>query len=65
MGTRVMTYYLSQPNYWRINPELANLFKQVQDLLGNKNIPSALVIPTDKDPYITLAPNLPKPYAVS
>jgi hypothetical protein len=51
---------------WRINPELANLFRHVRDLLDNKYIPCALVIPTNTDPYITLAPNLPKPsYAAS
>ena len=66
MGTRVMRYLLSNLNYWNINPELADLFRHVQDLLDNKYIPCALVIPTNKDPYITLAPNLPKPsYAAS
>jgi hypothetical protein len=62
MGTRVMRYLLSNLNYWNINPELADLFRHVQDLLDNKYIPCALVIPTNKDPYITLAPNLPKPF---
>ena len=65
MGTRVMRYLLSSRNYWNINPELSVLFEEVRDLLDNKYIPCALVIPTDKDPYITLAPNLPKPYADS
>lgn len=65
MGTRVMRYLLGNLNYWNINPELGVLFEEVRDLLDNKYIPCALVIPTDKDPYITLAPNLPKPYAAS
>ena len=65
MGTRVMRYLLGSLNYWNINPELGVLFEEVRDLLDNKYIPCALVIPTDKDPYITLAPNLPKPYADS
>jgi hypothetical protein len=66
MGTRVMRYLLSNLNYWNINPELGVLFEEVRDLLDNKYIPCALVIPTNKDPYITLAPNLPKPsYAAS
>jgi hypothetical protein len=65
MGTCVMRYFLCSLNYWRINPELGVLFEEVRDLLDNKYIPCALVIPTDKDPYITLAPNLPKPYADS
>ncbi len=66
MGTCVMRYFLCSVNYWRINPELANLFRHVHDLLDNKYIPCALVIPTNTDPYITLAPNLPKPsYAAS
>lgn len=65
MGTRVMGYLLGSLNYWNINPELGVLFEEVRDLLDNKYIPCALVIPTDKDPYITLAPNLPKPYADS
>jgi hypothetical protein len=66
MGTCVMRYFLCSVNYWRINPELANLFRHVRDLLDNKYIPCALVIPTNTDPYITLAPNLPKPsYAAS
>lgn len=62
MGTRVMRYFLCSLNYWRINPELGVLFEEVQDLLDNKYIPCALVIPTNKDPYITLASNLPKPF---
>ncbi|MFN9053534.1 MAG: hypothetical protein ACK5V6_11175 [Pseudanabaena sp.] len=65
MGTRVMRYLLGSLNYWNINPELGVLFEEVRDLLDNKYIPCALVIPTNKDPYITLAPNLPKPYADS
>jgi hypothetical protein len=65
MGTRVMWYLLGSLNYWNINPELGVLFEEVRDLLDNEYIPCALVIPTNKDPYITLAPNLPKPYADS
>jgi ATPase subunit of ABC transporter with duplicated ATPase domains len=65
MGTRVMRYLLGSLNYWNINPESGVLFEEVRDLLNNKYIPCALVIPTNKDPYITLAPNLPKPYADS
>jgi hypothetical protein len=65
MGTRVMGYLLGSLNYWNINPELGVLFEEVRDLLDNEYIPCALVIPTNKDPYITLAPNLPKPYADS
>jgi ATPase subunit of ABC transporter with duplicated ATPase domains len=65
MGTRVMRYLLGSLNYWNINPESGVLFEEVRDLLDNKYIPCALVIPTNKDPYITLAPNLPKPYADS
>ena len=66
MGTRVMRYFLCSLNYWDIKPELGLLFEKAWDLLDNKYIPCALVIPTNKDPYITLALNLPKPsYAAS